>query len=652
MRKTFPFFVIVLFAMFSVVLAQTPAPQNTYNVSIDTLLIDQSAGIPLAQFAATITGTNGEGIVNLVASNFSIQQQGSPSITPMMESFENSQVGVSIVLCLDASGSMNGEPLQQMKDAVCSYIDTMRPQDFVSVITFAGDCIVEAPFTNDKNYLKQTVQGIRGGRSYSSLFYAVCQSIDQLQQRGNTLERRFVVVISDGKNESLSDAYDINDCIDNANTDNVIISTIGFTNQNAQYLQNLEAMADGTDGTYNYGADDASTLNQQLGESITLLKSQYLMQFAVPAGRPSDVYSLVVTSNNFAGNAAIDLSSIMSSFPCTICNKLYNTAAERQTCIESHSNSCPHCGEEFSDISALEVHIQSQHNWECQYCDLVFASEALLDDHVSSVHKMCPVCEESFDSDAELEAHILEMEHYKCPNCDSLFVSQQLLDQHLETCSSGLPWILIGGGILVLGGIIAAVIMMKKKSAAKMEAIQTEMREREEELKRKNRKLEQKAEAAMAKPATKPAQSSSPAQDPMQTQQGSANNYGAPTQVRSSSRQAAPAKRKTMIGGSIATSYKQGMLVCTAGSNRGQSFNVTKPQVTIGRAVGNEIVINDGGVSRGHAILKSAAGMFQLTDNNSGNGTYVNGKRIKETLLKNGDVIRFGPNVEFKFEGK
>ncbi len=57
-------------------------------------------------------------------------------------------------------------------------------------------------------------------------------------------------------------------------------------------------------------------------------------------------------------------------------------------------------------------------------------------------------------------------------------------------------------------------------------------------------------------------------------------------------------------------------------------------------------------ISRTHAEILIDAMRFKLVDHSS-NGTFVNGKSVKETYLKNGDVIEFtngGPKVSFLSE--
>ena len=65
--------------------------------------------------------------------------------------------------------------------------------------------------------------------------------------------------------------------------------------------------------------------------------------------------------------------------------------------------------------------------------------------------------------------------------------------------------------------------------------------------------------------------------------------------------------------------------------------------VTIGRDTGNDIVIDDGKVSRHHMQLICEKGKFRVADMNSTNGTFVNDRKINgEMMLSAGDTVRIG----------
>ena len=64
---------------------------------------------------------------------------------------------------------------------------------------------------------------------------------------------------------------------------------------------------------------------------------------------------------------------------------------------------------------------------------------------------------------------------------------------------------------------------------------------------------------------------------------------------------------------------------------------------------GNSLVLDDENVSRNHAVIRPALGGWLIADLNSTNGTSVNGERILQAQLHDGDRISFGA-IEASFE--
>jgi pSer/pThr/pTyr-binding forkhead associated (FHA) protein len=73
-----------------------------------------------------------------------------------------------------------------------------------------------------------------------------------------------------------------------------------------------------------------------------------------------------------------------------------------------------------------------------------------------------------------------------------------------------------------------------------------------------------------------------------------------------------------------------------------QSWEIGKNPMVIGRADGIDITIEDDEMSRRHFEIKPASGSYVLTDLNSTNGTWVNGKRVQHSYLQSGDKIQVG----------
>jgi pSer/pThr/pTyr-binding forkhead associated (FHA) protein len=68
----------------------------------------------------------------------------------------------------------------------------------------------------------------------------------------------------------------------------------------------------------------------------------------------------------------------------------------------------------------------------------------------------------------------------------------------------------------------------------------------------------------------------------------------------------------------------------------------------IGRGYAADLRLEEHRVSRRHAILVQRGARVRLLDDRSANGTFVNGRRIVESELRDGDVVLIGP-VELRY---
>jgi adenylate cyclase len=85
------------------------------------------------------------------------------------------------------------------------------------------------------------------------------------------------------------------------------------------------------------------------------------------------------------------------------------------------------------------------------------------------------------------------------------------------------------------------------------------------------------------------------------------------------------------------------LLVKNLATGREFTFDLSLAETHVGRAIeNNNLVLNDEKVSRWHAILRRLDNIHLLIDLNSANGTFVNGRQIKEHLLEDKDTITFG----------
>ncbi|MGR6963350.1 FHA domain-containing protein [Geodermatophilus sp. URMC 61] len=73
--------------------------------------------------------------------------------------------------------------------------------------------------------------------------------------------------------------------------------------------------------------------------------------------------------------------------------------------------------------------------------------------------------------------------------------------------------------------------------------------------------------------------------------------------------------------------------------------DVAGSRITVGRLADNDVVIDDLLVSRHHAVLERVGGRWHIRDAGSANGTYLNGQRVTEADVAEGDLIGIGHAV-------
>ena len=103
-----------------------------------------------------------------------------------------------------------------------------------------------------------------------------------------------------------------------------------------------------------------------------------------------------------------------------------------------------------------------------------------------------------------------------------------------------------------------------------------------------------------------------------------------------------------------ASGAKRNWLLGMDGEVDGKNYHVGARSITIGRAPSNLIQLTDSDASRIHARLAPApGGGLTITDMNSGNGTYVNGDKVKTQKLYDGDQIRItSATFTYRAEGE
>jgi pSer/pThr/pTyr-binding forkhead associated (FHA) protein len=86
-------------------------------------------------------------------------------------------------------------------------------------------------------------------------------------------------------------------------------------------------------------------------------------------------------------------------------------------------------------------------------------------------------------------------------------------------------------------------------------------------------------------------------------------------------------------------------LVLYKGDRPDLSFVVAEDGTSIGRDAGNLVQLVSPEVSKRHAHIRKTGEVWHLRDLDSRNGLFVNGKRVRETVLRHGDQVTVGPHT-------
>jgi hypothetical protein len=93
----------------------------------------------------------------------------------------------------------------------------------------------------------------------------------------------------------------------------------------------------------------------------------------------------------------------------------------------------------------------------------------------------------------------------------------------------------------------------------------------------------------------------------------------------------------------------QSVVACLR-ARSGRTYPLTAATTRIGRLADSDVVLDDGDVSRNHAVISDTGTSYVITDLRSANGVYVQDQRIRgSAVLADGDRIRIC-NHELVFE--
>jgi two-component system, cell cycle response regulator len=100
----------------------------------------------------------------------------------------------------------------------------------------------------------------------------------------------------------------------------------------------------------------------------------------------------------------------------------------------------------------------------------------------------------------------------------------------------------------------------------------------------------------------------------------------------------------------IVPGQEHAFLLVLAGPQLGDLFPLASGrELVVGRRDDTDVLLRDDGVSRRHATIRVDDGDALVRDADSQNGIYVDGQRVPEVRLSNGDRFQLGATTTLKY---
>ena len=288
----------VLALVAAILMLAAPAWAQTTAPELEIVDINGSRYPEQGQTQVVVEVRNVQGELDPAALTVTADGQQVSNLT--VEPVGNSTVPVGVVLVIDASGSMAGEPIASAQAAAKSFIAQARPEDRVAIVTFANNVQVLSGFTNNKDALNAAVDAIvaDGETAFND---GVIQGVAMFDDAGADTLLPNMIVLSDGEDTASNASFD--EAL--AAVSNSDVRTFGVALEGSDFNpEPVSQIAAAGNGLFLSTPDPAqlSTLYTQIGQEIS---NTLVARFQSPVSTPGDVvfdvtYGELSASQTFA----------------------------------------------------------------------------------------------------------------------------------------------------------------------------------------------------------------------------------------------------------------------------------------------------------------------------------------------------------------
>jgi tight adherence protein B len=218
---------------------------------------------------------------------------------------EDSSVQVGVVLAIDVSGSMEGEPLQAAKDAAIRFVNQKSEQDSIALVTFSDQVNFLVPFTDNARTVTARISELEaeGGTAF---YDAVVRSA-QLYAAAPDLQPH-IIALTDGFDTASTATLE--DAVAAVVDDEVRV--FGIALESEEFAGDpIREISDASRGLY-LATTDPAQLDSLYDQIRRELNNKVVLRFNATQFAPSDV-DFAIQYENLRSNETVSVPGFVAS---------------------------------------------------------------------------------------------------------------------------------------------------------------------------------------------------------------------------------------------------------------------------------------------------------------------------------------------------
>lgn len=261
-------------------------------------------GFPTLQAYVMVADQSGRPLRGVTAGQFTMEEDSQVITTFTVQEIERREP-ISVVLAIDTSGSMSGQPIADVKSAAENFVTGLEPGDQVALLSFNAQVQEESDYSGLHGALLEAVSNLQTlppGTGATLLYQAAFDAVQKAAE--GPLGHRFVLLLTDG--EDVDSPVTLDDVINFAQRKSVPLFVVVIDNgRNSAFVEKMQRLATETGGVvYRVERGNTAGLSAEFAAILALLKWQYEITYTSRLPEDGQTHTLRVRVCQAGGQCA------------------------------------------------------------------------------------------------------------------------------------------------------------------------------------------------------------------------------------------------------------------------------------------------------------------------------------------------------------